>query len=176
MSTEIAEENVTSSVFFGYLLFGLYLGSVLVKQSFSYAFHCAKLNVLVILKQGSGDPARAAGSFLVLKLEDMLKIGQLAMSNETIAKYAAVAQIETGLKDVPVWHNTNWLVRPESEYYCPYAKGLKTGRTTEAGNCLMSAFAIDGEQYIIGVFGCEKTADRFADTLHLLNGALGVTQ
>ena len=109
-------------------------------------------------------------------LEDMLKIGQLAMSNETIAKYAAVAQIETGLKDVPVWHNTNWLVRPDSEYYCPYAKGLKTGRTTEAGNCLMSAFTIDGEQYIIGVFGCEKTADRFADTLHLLNGALGVTQ
>ena len=109
-------------------------------------------------------------------LEDMLKIGQLAMANETIAKYAAVAQIETGLKDVPVWHNTNWLVRPESEYYCPYARGLKTGRTTEAGNCLMSAFTIDGEQYIIGVFGCEKTADRFADTLHLLNGALGVTQ
>lgn len=109
-------------------------------------------------------------------LEDMLKIGQLAMSNETIAKYAAVSQIETGLKDVPVWNNTNWLVRPESEYYCPYAKGLKTGRTTEAGNCLMSAFEIDGEQYIIGVFGCDKTADRFADTLHLLNGALGVTQ
>lgn len=109
-------------------------------------------------------------------LEDMLKIGQLAMSNETIAKYAAVSQIETGLKDVPVWNNTNWLVRPESEYYCPYAKGLKTGRTTEAGNCLMSAFEIDGEVYIIGVFGCDKTADRFADTLHLLNGALGVTQ
>lgn len=107
---------------------------------------------------------------------DMLKIGQLAMSDETIAKYAAVARIETGLKDVPVWNNTNWLVRPESEYYCPYATGLKTGRTTEAGNCLMSAFEIDGEQYIIGVFGCEKTADRFADTLHLLNTALGVTQ
>ena len=109
-------------------------------------------------------------------LGDMLKIGQLAMSNETIAKYAAVAQIETGLTEVPVWNNTNWLVRPESEYYCPYATGLKTGRTTEAGNCLMSAFEIDGEQYIIGVFGCEKTADRFADTLHLLNTALGVTQ
>ena len=109
-------------------------------------------------------------------LGDMLKIGQLALSDETISKYAAVAQIETGLKDVPVWNNTNWLVRPESEYYCPFAKGLKTGRTSEAGNCLVSAFEIEGEQYIIGVFGCEKTADRFADTLHLLNGALGVTQ
>ena len=109
-------------------------------------------------------------------LEDMLKIGQLAMSDGTIAKYAAVPQIETELKDVPVWNNTNWLVRPESEYFCPYATGLKTGRTTEAGNCLLSAFEIDGEQYIVGVFGCEKTADRFADTLHLLNSALGVTQ
>ena len=108
-------------------------------------------------------------------LQDMITIGQLALSNETIAKYAAVSKVATGLVAVPEWQNTNWLVRQETEYYCPYAKGLKTGRTTEAGNCLVSAFQVEDNWYIIGVFGCTETADRFADTLHLLNQSLGVT-
>ena len=72
------------------------------------------------------------------------------------------------------WENTNKLVDPTSEYYCPIAVGLKTGQTPSAGSCLLSAFTYEGKAYVIGVFGCPEIEDRFADTLQLLNQTLGL--
>lgn len=57
----------------------------------------------------------------------------------------------------------------DSEHYCPYAIGLKTGQTPSAGSCLLSAFEYDGTLLLIGVFGCPEAEDRFADTLQLFN-------
>jgi len=73
------------------------------------------------------------------------------------------------------WKNTHALIHPDSEYYCPYAIGLKTGQTPSAGSCLLSAFRCEGRTLIIGVFGCPETQDRFADTLQLFNEAIGYT-
>ena len=73
------------------------------------------------------------------------------------------------------WKNTNLLIDPESDYYCPYAIGLKTGQTYAAGSCLLSAFDYHGRSLIIGVFGCPEEEDRFADTLQLLTLALEET-
>ena len=97
----------------------------------------------------------------------------LAMEDPTIRKYAATyndtVTVASGEK---AWKNTNAIVDPQSEYYCPCAIGLKTGQTPAAGSCLLSAFEYDGTTYLVGVFGCPEVDDRFPDTLQLFNAAI----
>ena len=104
--------------------------------------------------------------------QDMAVIGKLALENGVIMKYANMAEDEfVSLNgETRQWKNTNLLVNPQSEYYCPIATGLKTGQTPSAGSCLLSSFEKGDQRYIIGVFGCPEIEDRFADTLQLLNG------
>lgn len=106
---------------------------------------------------------------------DLVVISQKVLENKTIMKYAATAneKVTMGARTLE-WKNTNELINPISEYYCPYATGLKTGQTPSAGSCLLSSFNIEGRQYLIGVFGCPEIEDRFADTLQLLNETLGI--
>lgn len=108
-------------------------------------------------------------------LADLALMGKLALENETIMKYAGTSKdTVTFLSgEEKEWENTNALINPESEYYCPYAVGLKTGQTPYAGSCLLSAFQYEGRNLIIGVFGCAETEDRFADTLQLFNETMG---
>lgn len=128
-----------------------------------------------------------------LTIKDMATLGKLSLENTTVAKCAATdtETVQIGEREV-VWKNTNALVyngevtlRNELEdgtfseefrnnYYCEYAVGLKTGRTTPAGSCLLSAFQVRGRQLIIGVFGCPDGEYRFTDTLFLLNTELGL--
>ena len=105
---------------------------------------------------------------------DMAFIGRLAMENEIIMKYAKVYEDTPsfGSGEAKQWKNTNQLVNPQSEYYCPIATGLKTGQTPSAGSCLLSSFEKGERRYLIGVFGCPEIEDRFADTLQLLNDTL----
>lgn len=107
-------------------------------------------------------------------LGDLAILGKLAMQNSTIMKYTGTAQdsLSTSKGTQLEWKNTNALINPESEYYCPYAIGLKTGQTPYAGCCLLSAFSIHGQDLVIGVFGCAESDERFIDTLQLLNQAL----
>lgn len=108
-------------------------------------------------------------------LHDLALLGALAIENETIMKYASVTKDVVTMKSGQEleWENTNALINPESEYYCPYARGLKTGQTPYAGSCLLSAFDYEGRNLVIGVFGCAQTDDRFADTLQLFNETMG---
>lgn len=106
--------------------------------------------------------------------KDLAVMGKLALENHTIMKYAGTSHDHVTLdggceKD---WKNTNVLIDPDSEYYCPYAVGLKTGQTPYAGSCLLSAFEYHGQTFLIGVFCCPEVEDRFADTLQLFNEAL----
>lgn len=107
-------------------------------------------------------------------LKDLAIMGKLALENETIMKYASTCEDKVTLPsgEVMEWENTNALIHPESEYYCPYAVGLKTGQTPYAGSCLLSAFQYEDRNLIIGVFGCAETNDRFVDTLQLFNAAI----
>lgn len=101
---------------------------------------------------------------------DLVILGKLALKDETVMKYAAKAKDEVQLHGEAVeWKNTNALIDPETPYYCPYAVGLKTGQTPDAGSCLLSAFRMDGRELLIGVFGCPLEEDRFDDTLQLFN-------
>lgn len=128
-----------------------------------------------------------------LSLKDMALLGKLSLQNPVVMQYTATETdtVQIGDREV-VWKNTNALVhngdvtvRNELEdgsyseefqknYYCEYAVGLKTGRTTPAGSCLLSAFDVNGRQLVIGVFGCPDGEYRFTDTLFLLNTTLGV--
>lgn len=110
--------------------------------------------------------------------QDLTKMAELALQNDTILKYASinVDYVTFVSGEEREWKNTNSLVNPESEYYCPYAVGLKTGQTPGAGACLLSAFQYQERTLIIGVFGCPDTDDRFIDTLILFNQAIGISQ
>ena len=126
--------------------------------------------------------------------EDLALLGMLTLEDPVILKHAGTA---TDIMDPSTppghysgsspsttvisgsglleWKNTNELIHPESQYFCPYAIGLKTGQTPSAGSCLLSAFRYRDKTYIIGVFGCPQPEDRFADTLQLFNEAIGYT-
>lgn len=110
-----------------------------------------------------------------MSIEDLALLGKLSIDNPTVLKCAKINRKIVDLLDGPiVWKNTNALTNPLSEYYCPYAVGLKTGQTPSAGSCLLSGFVTPERKLVIGVFQCEETKDRFADTLYLLNRELGL--
>ena len=101
---------------------------------------------------------------------DLAILGKLAMADATVMQYAVQAKDQVTLHGETIdWKNTNKLIDPASSYYCPYAVGLKTGQTPDAGSCLLSAFRFQGKELLIGVFGCPKEDDRFDDTLQLFN-------
>lgn len=101
---------------------------------------------------------------------DLAILGKLSLENATIMKYAVIPKVTVTLHDEKIeWKNTNALINPASDYYCPYAIGLKTGQTPSAGSCLLSAFQKGDTKLIIGVFGCPEENDRFDDTLQLFN-------
>lgn len=100
---------------------------------------------------------------------DMLTIALLVMEQPLLRHYTGIAtanvMYENG--ETYVYRSTNFLLQPESKYYCADACGMKTGTTKKAGSCLMSLFH-NGEGYIlIGIFGCPRYEDRFADALQL---------
>lgn len=59
------------------------------------------------------------------------------------------------------WKNTNALLQPESKYYLPQAIGLKTGTTSNAGNCIIAVVSIDAAEYIAVVTGCKSDGERY---------------
>ena len=80
-----------------------------------------------------------------MSFHDLALLGMLALEDPIIMEYAAVAtETVTISGEARAWKNTNALIHAESEYYCPYAIGLKTGQTPSAGSCLLSAFEYHG--------------------------------
>ena len=54
------------------------------------------------------------------------------------------------------WNTTNFLISPGSTYYYPYATGVKTGTTDEAGRCLVSTAEKDGYHYLMVMMGAPQ--------------------
>lgn len=101
---------------------------------------------------------------------DLLKIAQLALEDPVISQYVDIYQDDVVYVsgETNSWKNTNELLNPESDYYREDACGLKTGYTSQAGNCLISAFRREAGYIIVGVFGCEEPEQRFEDTITLI--------
>ncbi len=104
-------------------------------------------------------------------MADLAVLGKLSLEDPAIAAGAKTLSVQFTAKwgSEKDWKNTNLILDPESEYYCPYAVGLKTGFTSDAGHCLLSAFSYEGRELIVGVFGCPEMTDRFPDAVKLFN-------
>lgn len=110
---------------------------------------------------------------------DLYLITKYAMQNETFRKL--VATTEYTLPATNKYPNadrsfttTNQLLNPESTaYYYKYATGVKTGYTSQAGNCIISMASRDGLDFIAVVLGGGATPSglnaRFVDSKTLFN-------
>lgn len=105
---------------------------------------------------------------------DMALIARYCMKNETfrniVSKVTCTVEA-TDKYEKRFFRNTNDLIDPKSQYYYEYAIGIKTGFTSQAKNCLISASLKDGLELITVALGAEATSDgksgRYVDTLNL---------
>ncbi len=104
---------------------------------------------------------------------DLATIGELALQNDIIAKYASLQQDSVVFKsgETITWYNTNRLLNPESAWYCAEAVGLKTGYTKEAGYCLLAAFEQEVGHILVGIFDAENKLSRYGDATDLFRAA-----
>lgn len=108
---------------------------------------------------------------------DMALIAQYCMKNETfrqiVCKTSYTLEPTDKTPEERYFVTTNDLIKTSSEYYYPYCIGIKTGYTSKAKNCLISASQKDGLELITVVLGAEfaengKSA-RNTDTINLFN-------
>lgn len=104
-------------------------------------------------------------------ISDLLILAEYAMKIPEIRQAADCCEKQvTALSGESfVWHNSNKLLDPNSEFYRKDASGLKTGSTVNAGNCLIAVFEVRGLTYLTVVTGCETDHDRYALTLRLID-------
>lgn len=90
---------------------------------------------------------------------DMYLITRAALENETFREIVATNYYYGGedQNGNPLhWNTTNFLISPGSTYYYPYATGVKTGTTDEAGRCLVSTAEKDGYHYLLVLMGAPQ--------------------
>lgn len=104
-------------------------------------------------------------------VEDMALIARAAISNTIITSvtciYSQNFTFASGQKIT--WKNSNNLLNPDSKYYYPYAKGLKTGTTANAGKCLITYSEYNGHKILVLVYGANTEDDRFGSTVQILD-------
>lgn len=103
---------------------------------------------------------------------DLYLIASYAMKNPVFRDL--VAQAEGVLPATNKYPNsdrilktTNALINPQSSNYYKNAIGIKTGHTSQAGNCLVSESSRDGLEFIAVVLN----GDRFLDSIKLFDYA-----
>lgn len=106
---------------------------------------------------------------------DMSLIAQYCMKNETFRKVVSTPYITFSPSEGKQlkFYNTNDLIINTSKYYYKYAIGIKTGYTSQAKNCLISASSKDGLELIAVILGAahseEVSSTRYVDTINLFN-------
>lgn len=100
--------------------------------------------------------------------EDLSRIAELALDEPVLRRCMGLRQDRVTFPsgETHVWKNTNRLLNPESDCYCPEAVGMKTGYTQKAGYCLMAAFGSE-EPLVVGVFGGSNPVSRYEDAVML---------
>lgn len=114
---------------------------------------------------------------------DMYLIAREAMKNETFRKVVSTSKYtlpatESYPENDRTFVNTNKLIvynnsNRADNYYYKDAIGIKTGYTSQAGNCLISAASRDGLEFLNVVLNCGTTESglnyRFLDSIDLFN-------
>lgn len=108
--------------------------------------------------------------------EDMAIIARYCMKNQKFREIVAMKSCtipKTNKSDERYYKNTNDLVNPSSEYYLEACIGIKTGYTTPAQNCLISACNKNGLELIAVVLGAPRInsgkSTRNLDSIELYN-------
>lgn len=103
---------------------------------------------------------------------DLTRLGWHAMQDARFRQYVATQRHETrvqtpdGGERAVAWTNTNQLLPPNAGY-----DGIKTGTTTQAGECLVSRGWRGDDALIVVVLGSESKPGRYADTRSLYDWA-----
>ena len=95
--------------------------------------------------------------------KDLAIIARYCMQNSTFRKIVSSSRCKipaTNKSDIRSYRNTNGMVDPTSAYYYPGCVGIKTGYTSQAQNCLVSAVNKNGLQLIAVVLGAGVTENR----------------
>lgn len=103
---------------------------------------------------------------------DLYLLANYAMKNETFRQIVSTREYvlpatEKYESNDRVLKTTNKLLEPSSNSYYKYAIGIKTGHTSMAGDCLISAASRDGLDFI----AVTLNGDRFDDAKRLYNYA-----
>jgi len=108
--------------------------------------------------------------------EDLALITKYCMKNQTFRNIVSMKSCtipKTNKSGERYYKNTNDLINPSSEYYLEDCIGIKTGYTTPAQNCLISACNKDGLELIAVVLGAPHIdsgkSTRYIDSLELYN-------
>ena len=108
--------------------------------------------------------------------EDLAIIANYCMKNETFRQIVSTVEYELPATDLyrkndRIMKNTNYLINPNSKYYLENAIGIKTGFTSQAGNCLISCAKTDDVELICVVLKTDTTSgsgNRFSESKALL--------
>lgn len=114
---------------------------------------------------------------------DLALIARYAMQNETFREVVKTTSYSLPSTDSYSgqerhFNNTNNLILPDNYYYYEYATGVKTGFTSQAGNCLVASAKKDGNSYISVVLNAPvryenggTVSSRYLDTTNLFEFA-----
>lgn len=110
---------------------------------------------------------------------DLSIIARAAMANDTfrhlVGQTSYVMPRDNIYRSRTIVTNNDFIIKADdSVRYFPYGTGIKTGRTSAAGSCYIGSATKDSIHLISVVLGCEKDAQRYTDTIKLMN--YGFTQ
>lgn len=107
---------------------------------------------------------------------DLCLMAKYCMKNSTFRNIVSMKSCtinSTNKFDIRKYINTNDLLNPSSKYYLEDCIGIKTGYTSQAKNCLISACNKNDLELISVILGANQTesgeSSRYVDTLSLFN-------
>lgn len=103
---------------------------------------------------------------------DMYLISKYAMQNETFRKIVSTNEYTLPItnrykQEDRVMKNTNYFLNPNSKFYNEKVKGIKTGTTNQAGNCLVTDIEENGMEFITVLLGAKTSDSKFTETQKL---------
>lgn len=101
--------------------------------------------------------------------EDLLRISIKAEEFPIISEIVSAPYRETTIESgqAHFWSNGNCLVTNDNGYYLPFATGLKTGFTDEAGYCMVATASENGHDLIAVTLKSPTLAGRYTDAAKL---------
>ena len=109
--------------------------------------------------------------------KDLALIAKYCMKNESFRHFVSQPSCQiapTNNHEARFFYNTNDLINSSSKYYYKNAIGIKTGFTSEAGNCLIASSQKDGLELLSIVLNCGNVSGRrYTDSIELFDYVYG---